>query len=130
MVAALSKRLSPLQTGPLLPALGAGGKVFITRFTVAALDVPQAAVVAVTLYIPAFESFTLLIKGLAWVELKLFGPVQLKLAPDTLVTFNCKFCPGHNGPLLLALGVGVLVVIATTVLAATEGQPFTLAITL
>jgi hypothetical protein len=130
MVAAISFKLSPVQSGLLFPILGAGGKVLITRFTVAALEVPQAAVVAVTLYMPALESFTLFIIGLASEELKFLGPVQVNCAPETPLALNCKFCPGHNGPLLLANGVGVFEVMATMVLAADDGHPLTVAITL
>ena len=120
----------PSQTGLLFPTLGDAGNELMVKVTFAALEVPQAAVVAVTLYIPAIESFTFKIIGFCWVEPKPFGPVQLKVEPGIPIALNCKFCPGQSGPLLLAVGVGVLLVMVTKVFAANEAHPFTVATTL
>ena len=53
----------PSHAGPVFAAIGVTVRAFITTFIFEAGDVPQLAVVAVTLYMPALAAVTLLIIG-------------------------------------------------------------------
>ena len=62
--------------GPAFDAIGVTVKALIVTFTVEAGEVPQVAVAAVTLYVPAPAEVTLVITGFCALEVKPFGPVH------------------------------------------------------
>jgi hypothetical protein len=79
--------------------------------------VPEAAVVA------------LLMDGFCSEEAKLFGPLQLYVAPATVGVASVKVWPTQIGPLLDALGVAGAGLIVATVVPGAEGQPLTVIVT-
>ena len=67
--------------------------------------------------------------GSSNVEVKLFGPVQLYVAPATVVAVNDKVCPAHTG-VLLPSGVGdVGTVMVTLTVPVGPAHPLTVAVT-
>lgn len=114
----------------MLPAVGAAGVAFTTTVTVPTGLVAQPGTVAVTEYVPAAKSVTLAIEGFCKVDEKLFGPVQLKVAPATEVAVRFNVVPVQTGLLLPVVGgkEGGVFTITVTVPAAPV-QPFTVAVT-
>lgn len=62
--------------------------------------------------------------GVADVDVKPFGPVQLKVAPVNPEAVRFRVLPEQRGLLLLRVGAAGCVVIDTVVVEAYEGQPF------
>ena len=62
--------------------------------------------------------------GVADVDVKPFGPVQLNVAPVNPEAVRFSVLPEQSGLLLLKVGAAGCVVIDTVVVDAYEGQPF------
>jgi hypothetical protein len=76
MLLAVRFNAEPVQTGLLLPAVGAeGGELTTTTVVPAALRQPET--VAVTEYVPASAKTEVAMEGFWFADEKLFGPVQL-----------------------------------------------------
>ena len=71
---------------------------------------------AVTVYVPASAVVVPNTLGFCCDDEKPFGPVQLYVAPFTVVENKFKVCPLHNGELLVATGAEGGFVITTAVL--------------
>ena len=99
---ALKLSREPVQSGPLLFAVITGG-AFTCRLVLADAWHPDA-LVASTVYVPAFAWLTLLITGFCWMELKPLGPDQIKLVPPAALSVTDA--PSHTGPLLAATTTG------------------------
>ncbi len=80
---AIKIRSAPAQRGPLLPGIGADGIVLTVTKVVPAIP-GQPFTVAITEYMPVAAVVTLVIVGFCKKEEKLFGPVQVYVAPSTL----------------------------------------------
>ena len=75
------------------------------------------------------SELTLLILGLADVEVKPFGPVQLKVAPLAPVAVRLRVLPEQSGLLLPGVGAAGCVVIDTVVVPGYEGHVLLVLIT-
>lgn len=95
----------------MLVKVGALGPAFTTAVVLVAVE-EQPATVTERLYVPEAAVVALVMTGFCAVEVKAFGPVQLYVAPATVVEESVKFCPAHIGPPLEAI--------------AEAGTPFTL----
>jgi hypothetical protein len=62
-------------------------------------------------------------------DVKLFGPVQLYVAPLTVGVLRLKVVPEQTGLLLLAVGVAGVELTVTVVEPAAEAQPLTVTVT-
>src|ERR1043165_2817805 len=74
-----NSKLSPSHIAPLFVATGICGGVMVIAMLALPLTHPLS--VATTLYTPAFIKPALVMVGFASEEVKLFGPVQLNVAP-------------------------------------------------
>lgn len=70
-----------------------------------AADVQPLLSVIVTKYVPLAAVVALAIDGACCDEAKLFGPVQLYVAPATVGVLRVSVPPAQIGPSLLAVGV-------------------------
>jgi hypothetical protein len=119
----------PKHTGLLLPAVGAAG-VGLTTTVVVPVALPQPLTVTTNEYVPAAAKVALAIVGFCNEELKVFGPVQLYVAPATALVVKFNGVPVQTG--LLLLGVGVVGVGLTTTVVVPAGlvaQPGTVTVT-
>ena len=66
---------------------------------------------------------TLDILGVADVDVKLLGPVQLKVAPVVPLAVRCSVCPVHTGLLLPTVGGDGWAVMLTVVVVGYDGHP-------
>jgi formaldehyde-activating enzyme involved in methanogenesis len=119
----------PEHTGELLDAVGVAGPGFTTTATVPAADV-QPFVVTVTLYVPLAAVVALTSEGFCTEALKLFGPVQLYVAPATAGVCRFSVLPEQIGELLDAVGVAGVVFTTTAVVPTPEVHPFAVTVTL
>ena len=62
-----------------------------------------ATILIVTVYTPDIAAVVPVIVGFCNVDVKAPGPVQLYVAPATVVAVKFKVCPSHNGPLFPAV---------------------------
>ncbi|WP_207917090.1 hypothetical protein, partial [Flavobacterium hiemivividum] len=122
-------KVEPTHNGPLFDAVGVAG-IGLTTTVVEPAALGQPATVTVTLYVPAVARVTPEILGFCNPELKLFGPVQLYVAPETKGVVRFKVEPTHSGPLFDAVGVAGIGLTTTVVEPSALGQPATVTITL
>ncbi len=94
----------------------------------AALDV-QPFALAATEYVPVAADVTFEIVGFCSDEVKPFGPVQVYVAPATVVALSWTVAPEQYGPVFDATGVAGLVLTTTLVEPAAEVQPLTVMVT-
>ena len=113
----------------MLVAIGEDGVGFITTEVVAAA-LGQLATVAMTLNVPTAANVTPLTTGFCTLEVKPFGPLQVKVAPANVDANKFSVVPSHTGLLLVAIGEDGVGFTTTGVVAGALGQPFTVAITL
>jgi hypothetical protein len=112
----------PVQTGLLLPAVGAGGGgLTITAVVPAALVHPPR--VTVTEYVPASARTEVAIEGVCEADVKALGPVQVYVAPPTGLVLRLIAPPKHTGLLLLAAGTAGIGLTVTTTVWGELGQP-------
>jgi formaldehyde-activating enzyme involved in methanogenesis len=128
IVEAVKFKVWPSHNGELLPAVGAAGAGLIVTLTVPA-GPAQPPTLAVTEYIPDAKVVTPGIEGFWTEEVKLFGPVQLYVAPATVEALKFKVCPAHNGALLPATGAPGTGFIMTLVVPARPVHPERVAVT-
>jgi len=128
MFDALKLNVSPVQSGLLLAAAGAGGVALTVMATVPALLV-QPATVTVSEYVPFAASVTLAMEGFCAEEMNPFGPDQLYVAPVTALVERLSVAPVHTGLLPEgegAAGTGLTVMLTVPALPV---QPATVAVT-
>ena len=118
-----------MQTGELLPTVGAIGVGFMVTETVPATLV-QPATVAVTLYVPDANTVAPAMLGFWIADEKLFGPIQLYVAPAITLAVKFKVFPSQIGELLPAVGAKGVEVTVTEVVPIKLVQPATVAVTL
>ena len=118
----------PAQTGLLLPAVGAAGVAFTTTVVVPTALV-QPETVTVNEYVPAAKTVTPAMFGFCNAEEKLFGPVQLYVAPATAEVVKFKVVPVQTGLLLDGDGVAGIGFTTTMVVPAGPAHPATVAVT-
>jgi hypothetical protein len=115
--------VDPEHTGLLLDGAGAAGTGFTVTVTVPTTLVHPLAV-AVTEYVPLAAVVTLVMDGFCDVEVNELGPVQLYVAPATLLAVRFNVDPAHTGLLLPAVGaVGTGFTVTDTVPAALGHPP-------
>jgi hypothetical protein len=119
----------PVQTGELLDAVGVAGVEFTTTAVVPVADV-QPFVVTVTLYVPPIAVVALVMDGFCTDEAKLFGPVQLYVAPATAGVERLIVFPEHTGVLLDAVGVAGVEFTTTAVVPTPDVHPLAVTVTL
>lgn len=119
---------APVQTGVLLPAVGVAGKLLTVTTTVPAALVHPPTVI-VSEYVPSAASVTEGIEGFCKEDEKLFGPVQLYVAPATAEVVKFNVAPTQSGLLLDGEGVGGVGNTVTVVVPAAPVQPFTVTVT-
>ena len=119
--------VEPTQIGELLPAVGVAGIGFTTTTVVPAALI-QPITVAVTEYVPAANEVALAIEGFCNVEVKLFGPVQLYVAPATVLAVKFKTVPAQIAELLPAVGAAGVGFTITVVVPMELEQPATVTV--
>lgn len=104
----------PEQTGVLLLNVGAAGVVpTITATVLCALVHPPTVIVSE--YVPVAAVVALIMEGSSSPELKLFGPVQVYVAPATVFDVRLSVCPAQIGLLLPTVGAAGVGLITTFV---------------
>jgi hypothetical protein len=101
---------------------GVIGVSFTVTATVPMAEV-QPFVVTVTLYVPDIATVALVMEGFCTDEEKLFGPVQLYVAPATAGVDRLMVLPEHTGELPDADGVAGVASITTVTVPGAELQP-------
>src|SRR5207249_2255154 len=109
----------PAQIGPSLLA-----SVPFTVAVAVAWDDVQPLTLTVTLYVPAAAIVAFGMVGFCRGGAKLFGPVQVYVAPVTVEANNCNVWPGQIGPLFEAVGGEGIGVILTNLLQVISQQLF------
>ena len=98
-------------TGPETDTVG----VVLTAIVTVPAEPGHPLIVAITEYVPAAAVVTLAIEGFCEDEVKLFGPVQLYVAPVTVLAVRFKVEPTQTGVLPPVVGVaGVGITVTTT----------------
>ena len=120
--------VEPAHTGELDDAVGAAGVAFTVTAAVPAALV-QPFTVTVNEYVPVAAVVAAAMVGFCSADEKLFGPVQLYVAPATAVVVNVKVLPEQIGLLLPGAGVAGIGLTVTTVVPAALVHPPTLAVT-
>ena len=113
----------------LLPTVGAAGAVF-TATIVVATKLVQPPTVTVKLYVPAIANVAEGRVGSSNAETNALGPVQLYVAPATVLDVNKIVEPTHTGVLLPAVGVAGKAFTTTEVVATKLVQPPTVTVKL
>lgn len=112
----------PVQTGELLPGVGAAGIGFIT-----AVVVPNALVhpltVTVTEYVPEFAPVAFGILGFCTEEVNPAGPVHEYVAPATRLDVKFNVEPSQIGELLPAVGAAGVAFTTTAIVACGLAHP-------
>ena len=67
--------------------------------------------------------------GSSSVEVKLFGPVQLYVAPAMVLAVRLSVCPEHTGVLLPGVGADGIALTVAEVVPAGPAQPETVTVT-
>lgn len=88
-----------------------------------AADVQPLESVSVTLYVPLAAGETFAIDGFWSVDVNPFGPVQLYVAPATVLAVRLNVAPATIGPLLPAVGAAGTGFTVAVVDPAAEVQP-------
>jgi hypothetical protein len=127
-VVAVRLSVDPAQIGLLLDAVGAEGTGLTTTVTVAT-ELVHPLAIAVTVYVPLAAVVALVMLGFWLVEAKLLGPVQLYVAPVTVVAVRLSVDPAHIGLLLDAVGAEGVGLTVTVVVPAALGHPPTVIVT-
>jgi hypothetical protein len=99
-----SNKVNPSHTGVLLPGAGVAG-VACTVTDVTPLGPIQPPRLMSTEYVPEAATVAPVIVGSSSVEVKLFGPIQLYVAPATLLALRERVCPEHIVVLPMVVGV-------------------------
>lgn len=110
-------------------SVGVAGGALTIAVVVLTVEV-QPATVAVTLYTPVADEVAARITGVCALDVKLFGPVQLYVAPATLVAVKNKLAPAHIGPEFVAVTAAGVAFTTAIVALANEEQPAIVATTL
>ena len=118
----------PAHTGVLLPVVGVAGAGFTTTVVVPAALV-QPPTVTVTEYVPAIARVEAAVLGFCKVEVNVFGPVQLYVAPATNGVVKLIAVPTHTGVLLITAGVVGIGLTTTVVVPIALVQPLTVTVT-
>ena len=93
------------------------GIAFTVTDVVATLE--QTPTLAVKVYVPVAAAVGKAMDGLSCVLVNPLGPVQEYVVPMSVPPVKFNGLPSHNGPLLLAVAVGVGVIMVETTFVAT-----------
>jgi len=128
MVLDVRLSVAPSQSGPLLVAVGARGIGLTVTDVVPAAPV-HPLTVTVTEYVPDAPIVALAMLGFCNEEVKLPGPVQLYIAPATVLAERFNVDPAHIGELLDAVGADGVGFTVTDTVPAGPAHPATVAVT-
>lgn len=120
--------VAPSQSGPLLPAVGASGIGFTVTDVVPAAPVHPFTVI-VTEYVPEAPIVAFDMLGFCTDDVKLPGPVQLYVAPATVLAERFNVDPAQIGELLDAVGAAGVGLTVTLTVPAGPVHPLTVAVT-
>ena len=116
------------QIGVLFAAVGAAGIGLTVALTVASGPV-QPATVTFNVYTPLAKVVAPGIVGFCVEAVKLFGPLQLYVAPAIVLAVKLKVEPTHIGELTLAVGAAGILFTVTLTVPTGPVQPATVALT-
>ena len=92
---------APLHTEDVMAVIAGVG---FTVTAIVELALPQPITETKTLYVPAIAGITGANVGFCIDDVKLFGPVQLYVAPETLADVKLNVCPIQDGLVAVKLG--------------------------